>query len=119
MFAVKFVAMTVPFADLELAVSLMRERSRLQFAWPSTQAHRAAHFVHAKQFTQFVNHAIWGLRIKFRAVRLLQSGDVTGIFNRCALHPQANSKKGNLVLARKLNRINHPLNAALAKSARY
>src|SRR5256885_14455569 len=54
--AIEFVAMAVAFADFRLAICLVRERARLQLAGPRAEAHRAAHFVHAEQFAQFVNH---------------------------------------------------------------
>src|SRR5207302_3537833 len=71
--AVEFVAMAVAFADSQLAVSLVREGSWLEFARPRTQPHRATHFVHSQQFAQFVNHTVRRLRIELRAVRLFQA----------------------------------------------
>ncbi len=118
MFAIEFVAMTMPLADLQLSVSFVRERSGLQPARPCAEPHGAAHFVHAKEFAQFINHAIRRLRIKFGAVCLLQSSHIARIFDRRALHAQANPKEGNFVFASKLNRINHSLNSAFAESAR-
>src|SRR5260370_5471395 len=115
--AVEFVAVAVALADLECAVSLVRERAWLQPAGPGAQSHRAAHLVDPEQFTQLVDHAVRRLRVKFRAVRLLQSRDIARIFDGCALHPQTNSKEGYLVLARVLDGVYHALNAALAESA--
>ena len=117
--AVKFVTMPVAFADFQLAVRFVRERARLQLARPRAQAHCAAHFVHAQQFAQFVNHAVRRLRIELRAVRLFQTCGVARVFNRRALHSEANPEERHFVLARILNRVNHPLNPALAKSARH
>src|SRR5258708_22432595 len=105
-------------ADFELAVSLMRKRSGLRLARPRAEPHGAAHFVHAQQFAQFINHAVRRLRIEFCAVGLLQSGNISSVFNGGALHAQTNAEEGNSVLTRKLNGINHTLNAALAESAR-
>src|SRR5271157_3505290 len=48
-FAIEFVAVPVPFADLNSSVSLVCKRSRLQLARPGAQPHCAAHFVHAQQ----------------------------------------------------------------------
>src|SRR5712671_7606648 len=118
MFAVEFIAVAMALADFELAVSLMRKRSGLQLARPRAEPHGTAHFVHAQQFAQFVNHAIRRLRIELGAVRLLQACNISSVFNRRALHAQANAEEGNFVLASKLNGINHALNAALAESAR-
>ena len=56
--AIEFVAVAVALADFQFAVSFVRERARLQLARPRTQSHRAAHFVDAEQFTQFINHAV-------------------------------------------------------------
>src|SRR2546429_239480 len=58
------------------------------------------------------------LGVKFRAVRLFHPGYVARIFNRRALHSQANPKERHLVFARVLNCINHSLNAALPEAAR-
>ena len=117
--AIEFIAVPMAFADFSRAVGFVCERSRLEFARPSAQPHRAAHFVHAQQLAQFVNHAVRRLWIKFRAVRLLQTRDVARILDRCALHAQADSKIGHFLLARVLNRVNHSLNPALAESAWY
>src|SRR5260370_29347522 len=103
MFAVEFIAVAMALADFELAVSLMRKRSGLQLAWPRAEPHGAAHFVHAQQFAQFINHAVGRLRIEFGTVRLLQSRYIARVFNRRALHAQANAEEGNFVLASKLN----------------
>src|SRR5205807_1392249 len=110
-----FVAMAVAFADSQLAVSLVREGSWLEFARPRTQPHRATHFVHSQQFAQFVNHTVRRLRIELRAVRLFQAGHVARIFDCRALHPQANPEERHFVLARVLNGVNHSLNSALAE----
>ena len=57
------------------------------------------------------------LRIEFRAISLLQSGDITRIFDGRALHAEANSKERHFVFARVLNSVDHSLNAAFAESA--
>src|SRR6516225_7275504 len=115
--AVEFIAMAVAFADLQLTVGLVRERPWLELARPRTQPHRAAHFVHAEQFAQFVNHTVRRLRIKLRAVCMFQAGKVACIFNCRALHPQANPEERHFVLARVLNGINHSLNPTPAEPA--
>src|SRR5215470_1159246 len=115
--AVEFIAVTMPLADLELAVSLGSKRARLELARPGAEAHGAAHFVDAQQFAQFVNHPERGLLIEFGAVRLLQAGDIAGVFNRRALHAQANSKERNLVFSRVSNGMYHSFDTALAESA--
>ena len=56
--AIEFVAMAVAFADFELAVSLVREGTRLELAGPRAQAHSAAHFIHAEQLAQFIDYAV-------------------------------------------------------------
>ena len=68
-FAVELVAVAMALADIGGAVSFIGERTGFEPAGPSTEAHGAAHFVHAQQFAQLVNHAMRGLRIEFRAVR--------------------------------------------------
>ena len=78
--AIEFVAVAMALGNFECAVGSVREGSRLEFAWPRAQAHGAAHFIHAEQFAQFINHAMRRLRIEFSAVRLLQSGDIARIF---------------------------------------
>jgi len=93
--SVEFVPVPVPFADFRRAVGLVRKRARLKLARPRAQAHRAAHLFHAQQLSQLVNHAVRGLRIKFRAVRLLQPRRIARVFDRGALHSEANSKEGN------------------------
>ena len=79
--------------------------------------HRAAHFVHAKQLAQFIDDAVGRGGIKFGAVRMRQARDVARVFNRGALHAEANSKKRHLVISRVLNCMDHSLNSAFAESA--
>src|SRR2546429_239479 len=57
------------------------------------------------------------LGVKFRAVRLFHPGYVARIFNRRALHSQANPKERHWVFARVLNWMNHSLKAALPEAA--
>ena len=70
-FTIEFVAVAVALGDFEGAVGFGCEGAGLEFAGPRAQAHRAAHFVHAEKLAQFVNDAIRGGWIEFRAVRIL------------------------------------------------
>src|SRR6202040_2280203 len=116
-FAIEFVAMTVSLGDIGCAVSAESGGIPLDLAGPGAQAHSAAHFVHAQEFAQFVDHPVGGLRVKFRAVRAGEAGDIAGIFNRRALHAQANAEKWNFAASRVLNRVDHSLDSAFAESA--
>src|SRR5579862_8505492 len=116
--AIKFVAMAMALGNLKRAVSLMRKRAGLEFAWPRPQPHRAAHLIHTQQFAQFVNHAIRSRRIELRAVGVFNSRNLARILDRRALHPKTNPEERDFFLARISNRLNHPGNAALAESAR-
>src|SRR5579862_1640413 len=116
--AIKFVTMAMALRNFQRAVSLMRKRPGLEFAWPRTQPHRAAHLVDAQQFAQFVNHAIRGRRIEFRAVRIFNARNLPRVFDRRALHPKTNPKERDFLLARISNRLHHSRDAALAESAR-
>ena len=111
--------MAVAFADFRFAVCLVREGAGLQLAGPRAEAHRAAHFVHAEQFAQFVNHAMGRLLVEFRAVCVGDFCDVPCVFNRGALHAEADSKERNFVFARVLNGVNHSLNSTLTEAARH
>src|SRR5579862_3728627 len=117
--AIKFVAMAMALGDLQRAVGLMRKRAGFEFARPRPKPHRAAHFVHAEQFAQFVNHAIRSRGIELRAIRIFNSRHLPCVLNRRALHAETNPKEWNFLLARISNRLNHPGNAALAESARH
>src|SRR5664279_4339488 len=44
--AVELITMPVPLADLQLPVNRMRQRVRLNLAWPRAQPHRSAQFFH-------------------------------------------------------------------------
>src|SRR5271155_2787995 len=57
-----------------------------------------------------------GLGVALRSVGLLQSGHVAGIFDGGALHPKADTEIGDFAFAGELNRVDHALNAALAKA---
>src|SRR5258708_27925193 len=111
--AVEFVAMAMALADFQLPIGAMSEGARFEFAGPCTQAHRAAHFVHAEKFAEFVDDAVWGLRVAFGGVGAFQSSDVASVFHGSALHAKAHAEERHLVHARLLNRLNHTLHAAL------
>src|SRR4029077_13567524 len=116
-FAIKFVPVPVTFADFRGSVSSVGRGIFLDLAGPGAEAHGAAHFVHAEQLAQLVNHAMRRLRIEVGAVRAGEPRNVARIFNRRALHSQTYAEKRNLVRARIFDRVDHSLNAALAKSA--
>src|ERR1700751_4556842 len=63
--AVEFVAMAVALADFELAVRAVSEGAGSELAGPSAKAHRAAHFVYAQEFAEFIDDAMRRLRIEF------------------------------------------------------
>src|ERR1700690_105887 len=115
--AIEFVAMAMALGNFQRAIRFIGKRAGLKFARPRAQAHRAAHFVHAQQFAQFVNHAIRRRRIELRAVRIFDSRNLPRIFDRRALHAQANPEERDLFLPRVGNRVNHSGNAALAEAA--
>jgi len=109
----------VALADFEFAVGAMGEAARGELAGPGAEAHGAAHFVYAEEFAQFVDDTVGSLRIELGAVGGFQFGYVAGVLDGGALHAQADSEKGNFVLASVLNGVDHALNAALAESAGY
>src|ERR1700730_9158815 len=116
--AVELVAMPVPLVNFELAVGAMRERAQLELASPGAEAHGAAHLVDAQQLAQLIDHAMRRLRIEFRAIGLLEFGDVASVFNGRALHAQADPEERNLMLAGVANGVDHPGNAALSEPPR-
>jgi len=109
--------MAMTLADFCFAVSLVGQGTGLEFAGPSAEAHGAAHFVHAEEFAQFVNHAVRSLRLELGAVGLFEASHVAGVFNSGALHAETNSEERDLVFAGVLNGVHHSLNATLAESA--
>src|SRR6202023_4370870 len=88
-FAIKLVTVAVTLGDIGVAVSLVGERAGLDFAGPGPEAHRSAHFIDAEEFAQFVNYAIRRRGIEFGAIGTLQAGGDTRIFDRGALHSEA------------------------------
>src|SRR5712671_4633120 len=115
--AIEFVAMAVAFADLKLAIDLVRQRVRLNLASPRPQPHGAAQFFHAAQLAQLVDHAMGRRGIELARVCLDQSNHVPRKLHAGGLHPQANPEVWHLVLARVTNGDQHSLNATLAKPA--
>src|SRR5258707_6537690 len=109
--------MTVALADFGFAIGLMGQGAGFEFAGPGAEAHGATHLFHAKQFAEFVDHAMGSLRIALRGVRIWKRSHIPGVFDCGALHAKANSKIGDFVLARELDGVNHALEAALAEAA--
>src|SRR4029077_556639 len=95
-FAIKFVPVAVAFADVRASVCAEGRGIFLDLARPRTEAHGAAHFVHAQKFAQLVNHAMRRLRVELGAVRAGKAYNVARIFDRRALHAQTNAEKRNL-----------------------
>src|SRR5580704_2757151 len=115
--AIEFVTMPVPLADLKLAINLMRQSSRLNLASPRAQPHGAAKFLHAPQLAQFVDHPMRSRGIELARISIRQSAHIACKLDTRRLHPQTNSKVGNLLLPRITNRNQHALDAAFAKAA--
>src|SRR5262245_13338868 len=113
---VEFVSVAVALANLKHAVGPVRGRARFEPARPRTQAHRAPHFVHAKQFAELIDDPMWRLRIKFGAVGLWQPADVARVLNGGALHAEANAKERHLAIAGVVDSVHHPGNAALSEA---
>ena len=59
------------------------------------------------------------VRIELRAVGISHTADVTGKFNYCALHAQADTEERNLVLTCILNSLNLAFNTAVTETARH
>ena len=55
---IKFITMTVAFADFVGAIDALRERTLAQVARVRTQPHRSAKLVHPKQVAQFEDDGI-------------------------------------------------------------
>src|SRR6516225_9233849 len=109
--------MPVPFADLESAVYLRRQRVRLDLASPRAQSHRSTKLLHAAQLPQFVDHTMRRSRIELTRIRFFQTDHIASKLNASRLHSKANAKIRNLLLTRISARDQHALDAALAESA--
>src|SRR5580704_4630010 len=109
--------MAVALADFGFAVGFVGQGAGFEFAGPGAEAHRAAHFVYAQEFAQFIDDAMRCLRIEFSAVGLLEAGGVACVFDCGALHAEADAEKGNFVIAGVLDGVDHALDAALAEAA--
>ena len=59
------------------------------------------------------------VRIELRAVGISHTADVTGKFNYCALHAQADAEERNLVLTCILNSLNLAFNTAVTEATRH
>src|SRR5204863_6847720 len=65
------------------------------------------------------HYRVWRRGVELGAVGVGEAGLVPRILDDRKLHPQANAEIGNAVLARVPNRLDLPLDAALAESARH
>src|SRR5439155_23805530 len=118
-FAVEFVAVTVPLRDVKHPVSLVRERAGLEAGGPGTQPHGAAQLVDPAQLAQLVYHAVCGVGIELRAVRSFETANVARVFDHRALKAQANAEVGDFARASKFDRPQHAFDSPLAKSSRH
>src|SRR5271156_6885603 len=116
-FAIEFVAVAVAFGNFELAVGFGSEGAGLEFAGPGAEAHGAAHFVHAEEFAEFVDDAIGSGRIEFGAIGVFDLRNLARVFDRGALHAQADAEEWDFFLARVGDGVNHSGDAAFSEPA--
>ena len=111
--------MAMPFTDLCFAIRLVGDRAVFELTSPGSEAHRAAEFVDAFQFAQFVNNAVWRTGIEFTGISVLQTAYVAGIFNACGLHTEADSEIRHPLLTGVADRIQHSGDSAFTEAARH
>ena len=108
--------MAVALGNFERAVGFRSEGAGLEFAGPGAQAHRAAHFVHAEEFAEFVDYAIGRGGIEFRTVGVFNLRNRARVFDGGALHAEADPEERDFFLAGVGDGVNHAGDAAFAET---
>src|SRR5215469_1757861 len=103
--------------DFRGPVGFCGEGARLETARPTAETHGPAHFVNAEKFAELVNDAIRRPGIEFGGIGVGDAGGAASIFDRGALHAEADAEKRNFLLARVSDGIDHAFDAALAEAA--
>jgi hypothetical protein len=115
-FAVEFVTMAVPFADLCGLVGAGSDRILRQYTGPRAQAHGAAHLLHAGEFAQLEDDAVGSGGVEFAGAGADQAANIAGILDAGCLHAQADTEVGHVVFARIADGVEHAFDAPLAES---
>src|SRR5579863_10140617 len=110
-FTVEFITVAMAFADLKLAIDLVGQSTRLDFAGPGAQSHGASQFFHAAQFAQLVNHPMRSSRVKLARIGLRQPANIPGKLDTRSLHAQTNTEIRDFFLASITNCNQHAFNA--------
>ena len=116
-FTVEFITVAMAFADLKLAIDLVGQSTRLDFAGPGAQSHGASQFFHAAQFAQLVNHPMRSSRVKLARIGLRQPANIPGKLDTRSLHAQTNTEIRDFFLASITNCNQHAFNAPLAEAS--
>ena len=108
-----FVAMAMPFVYF-ITVNALRQSAGLDRAALRAEAHGAAQIriiaacldlaVAVAPFGDQRDHRVFGLQIKFRAVRISHARNMARILDHSELHPQANTEIRHFIFARKTDR---------------
>ena len=109
--------MTMTFVNQLCIVSLAGQRIGINLTRIQSQTHRTAQILNIKLFRHQVDNRMCAVRIELRAVGISHTANVTGKFNYCALHAQADTEERNLVLTCILNSLNLALNTAVTEAA--
>src|SRR6266566_5992247 len=126
---VEFVTMTVALDDGVFFIQLAHMTAGDQATFLSTQTHAAADVAADRTFLLAAfgrdplrhhgNDRVRRLRIELGAVRALEAGDVARVLDHRHLHAEADTEIGDAARARKVDRFDLALDAALAEAARY
>src|SRR3989344_1024468 len=120
-FRIHFKAVTMPLGYLLLPIRLLRDGTGLELARIGSQAHGAAVVLLGELLSlirQYHDDGVRRLRIDLGRVGILEARDMPRVFHRKQLHAVAEAEIRDLVLAGEPYRVDLPLDAGFAESAR-
>ena len=115
--AIEFVAVAMALADLRCAIGLLGKTSRSEKTRVGAEPHGSAKLIHAEKLTEFEDYAMGRGGIEFGRIGVGETAHIARKLDDHGLHAKANAEIGDFIFARTSNRIQHSLNAALAKAA--
>ena len=111
--------MAVPLGDLRSAIQFRGERTFLQHARIRAEAHRTSLLRDAALFLHEVDHGVRRVFVELGGVGVLPAKHVTGVLDHRALHPEADTEEGDLVLAGVFDRGDLALHASGSEPTRH
>src|SRR5690348_9396692 len=116
---IELIAMAMTFKYNRFSIRFVGFCARGQATYPVTQAHSTTFISYIALRVHKIDDWIWGLRIKFCAISIGHTQNVTCEFNDSNLHTQAQAKIGNVISTSEVGCFDFSFNSTMPKATRH